>query len=130
MKKYLFLIVVLGFAAQAFGQQASTKSGAVISFEKNTHSFGDIYQGDRVEQVFKFTNTGSEPLVITNVEVTCGCTVPKYPRDPIPPGAKGEITVAFNSAGKSGLQNKVGSTVRFFLLSRKLLFLMGFLIGL
>ena len=112
MRKYLFLILVLGFVARAFGQEAVTppaenKDGAVITFEKRTHDFGDIFQGDKVEHTFYFTNTGNEPLILTNVNVTCGCTVPKgWPRDPIPPGGKGEITVSFNSAGKMGRQNK------------------------
>lgn len=114
MKKYLLLIAVLTVVAQAFGQGATTakKDGPVITFEKKTHDFGDIYQGDKVEEVFKFTNTGTEPLIITNVQVTCGCTTPKgWPRDPIMPGAKGEITIAFNSAGKIGKQNKTVTVV-------------------
>ena len=112
MKKYLFLIVVLGFAAQAFAQQPANQAGPVITFEKKTHDFGDIFQGDKVEETFKFANTGTEPLIITNVQVTCGCTTPKgWPRDPIMPGGKGELTVAFNSAGKMGKQNKVVTVV-------------------
>jgi hypothetical protein len=60
-----------------------------------------------VEHTFSFRNTGSEPLVITNVQVTCGCTTPKgWPRDPIQPGDGGEITVGFNTSGKSGRQHK------------------------
>jgi hypothetical protein len=110
MKKYLFLILALAVAAPIWAQTAST-AGAVIKFEKSTHDFGDMKQGDKVEEVFRFTNTGTEPLVITNVEVSCGCTVPKWPRDPIAPGGKGEILVVFNSAGKSGAQNKVVTVV-------------------
>ena len=95
-------------AAQQIGQDTGPK----ISWEVSTHDFGDIIQGDRVEKVFKFTNTGSEPLIITNVQVSCGCTLPKnWPRDPVVPGAKGELTVAFNSAGKFGKQNKVVTIV-------------------
>jgi hypothetical protein len=112
MKKFLFLIVVLGFAAQGFAQQTATQNGPIITFEKSTHDFGDIVQGDKVEHIFKFANTGTEPLIITNVQVTCGCTVPKgWPRDPIMPGGKGEITIAFNSANKMGKQNKVVTVV-------------------
>ena len=111
MKKYLLLVVVLGLAVGAFAQSAKV-NGPVIAFEKKTHDFGQIVQGDKVEQVFKFTNTGNEPLIITNVQVTCGCTTPKgWPRDPIQPGGKGEITVAFNSAGKIGRQDKVVTIV-------------------
>ena len=115
MKKFLFLMMVSMFAfAAVVAQEASTKkvNGPVITFEKKTHDFGDMVQGDKVEEVFKFTNTGNEPLIITNVEVTCGCTTPKgWQRDPIAPGAKSEIIVAFNSTGKSGRQNKVVKVV-------------------
>ena len=112
MKKYLLLIVVLGFAAQGFAQQQPAQKGPAITFEKKTHDFGDIVQGDKVEETFHFANTGTEPLIITNVQVTCGCTVPKgWPRDPIMPGGKGELTIAFNSAGKMGKQNKVVTIV-------------------
>jgi hypothetical protein len=114
MKKYLFVLAAMFMAFQSLAQEASaTKAeGAVITFEKKTHDFGDIFQGDKVEETFKFTNTGTEPLIITNVQVTCGCTTPKgWPRDPIMPGGKGELTVAFNSAGKSGRQNKVVTVV-------------------
>ena len=112
MKKYLLLIVVLGFAAAGFAQQQPAQKGPVITFEKKTHDFGDIVQGDKVEETFHFANTGTEPLIITNVLLTCGCTVPKgWPRDPIMPGGKGELTIAFNSAGKMGKQNKVVTIV-------------------
>src|SRR5688572_14893298 len=109
MRKYLFLVFVLGLAAPSFAQQNTSvkKDGAYITWEKKTHDFGDIAQGDKVEHTFHFTNTGNEPLIITNVQVSCGCTTPYgYTHDPIDPGGKGEITVAFNSAGKMGKQNK------------------------
>jgi hypothetical protein len=101
----LILIIFSGFNSYA---QSSRTDGAVIAWERSTHDFGDIFQGDKVEHTFRFINTGNKDLVITNVEVTCGCTTPKgWPRDPIPPGEKGELTVAFNSVGKIGKQNKV-----------------------
>jgi len=112
MKKYLLLIVVIAFATLGFAQQSAPQNGPVITFEKKTHDFGDIVQGDKVEETFKFANTGTEPLILTNVQVTCGCTTPKgWPRDPILPGGKGELTIAFNSAGKMGKQNKVVTVV-------------------
>src|SRR6188508_823259 len=114
MKKYWFVLAALFISAASFAQEASTNkvNGAVITFEKKTHDFGDIFQGDKVEETYKFTNSGTEPLIITNVQVTCGCTTPKgWPRDPIMPGGKGELTVAFNSAGKMGKQNKVVTVV-------------------
>lgn len=111
MRKYLFLLCLLGFASHSFAQEKKEaeqkKDGPAITWEEKTYDFGNIYQGDKVEHTFYFTNTGNEPLIITNVQVSCGCTTPKgWPRDPIPPGAKGEITVSFNSTGKMGMQNK------------------------
>lgn len=109
MRKYLLLVCVLGLAFQSYAQEkkAEQKNGAVITWEKKTHDFGNIVQGDKVEHTFYFSNTGNEPLIITNVQVSCGCTTPKgWPRDPIPPGGHGEITVSFNSTGKMGIQNK------------------------
>src|SRR5687767_3051514 len=107
MKKYLFLVVVLGFAFQGFAQESQKKDGPVITWDKKVHDFGDITQGDKVEHTYTFTNTGNEPLIITNVQVSCGCTTPKgWPRDPIEPGGKGELSISFNSTGKMGKQNK------------------------
>jgi hypothetical protein len=110
MRKFLFLVFVLGssiFALAQNSQAPEKKDGAIITFDKKTHDFGDIVQGDKVEHTFYFTNTGNEPLIITNVQVTCGCTTPKgWPREPIPPGARGELTVGFSSSGKIGRQQK------------------------
>jgi hypothetical protein len=108
MGKYLLLTTTLFFSFFAAAAQATVEeNGPEITFEKKNYDFGDIAQGDKVEHTFTFTNTGNEPLIITNVEVTCGCTVPKgWPRDPVLPGGKGEITVSFSTVGKIGRQNK------------------------
>lgn len=108
MKKFsLFL-----FLAVAVTTSAQSPAGAVITWERPTHDFGDVVQGEKVEHTFKFTNTGNQPLVITNVQVTCGCTTPKgWERDPIEPGASSEITLGFNSTGKYGRQKKVVTIV-------------------
>ena len=55
---------------------------------------------------FVFTNTGTEPLVISNAKGSCGCTVPKWPQEPIAPGETGEISVEYKPAGQSGVQTK------------------------
>lgn len=100
----LFLsAVVLLFAQQ---QPAKPLSGPVLTLKQTSHDFGDIRQGDVVEHVFEFTNTGNEPLIIQDIRITCGCTQPKWPKEPIMPGGKGEIRVGFNSAGKMGIQTK------------------------
>ncbi len=108
MKKLLMIAVLLVSASAVFGQAGVPKqNGPVLTWDKSTHDFGNIVQGDVVEHTFKFTNTGTEPLIITNVQVSCGCTTPKgWPRDPVMPGGTGELTVAFNSTGKMGAQTK------------------------
>ena len=77
-----------------------------IKFEEYKHDFGVMDEGDAVTHYFKFTNTGSEPLILENCKGSCGCTVPKWPKVPIAPGATGEIEVKFNSKGKKNLTEK------------------------
>ncbi len=88
------------------GQASQARAKTSIQFEKTEHDFGKIKQGDEAEYKFKFTNTGKEPLIIENAQGSCGCTVPSYPKEPVAPGASGEILVKFNSAGKSNAQQK------------------------
>ncbi|MCB0482959.1 MAG: DUF1573 domain-containing protein, partial [Flavobacteriales bacterium] len=69
---------------------------AKITFDKDVHDFGKITQGEMVETSFAFTNTGEADLIISSAKGSCGCTVPEWPKEPIPPGGKGEIRVVFN----------------------------------
>lgn len=78
-----------------------------INFEATEHDFGTIEQGTNVEHTFTFTNTGNAPLVITNANSSCGCTVPTWTKEPIAPGETGEMLVKFNGSG----QNQVTKTV-------------------
>lgn len=82
-------------------------SNAEIHFTEKTHEFGDMVQGEKVSHKFTFTNAGTEPLIILNVQTTCGCTASEWNKKPIPPGEGGEILVTFNSAKKMGRQNKI-----------------------
>ncbi|MEM7550207.1 MAG: DUF1573 domain-containing protein [Bacteroidota bacterium] len=77
-----------------------------FAFSKESHDFGTIQEGDVVNEVFTFTNNGEAPLIIESARGSCGCTVPQWPKDPIPVGGTGEIQVSFNSKGKPGVQNK------------------------
>ena len=104
---WLSLFFITFSLAQEKTETSEQKPGPRMAFEETTFDFGDIHQGDQVEHTFVFENTGTEPLVLTNVQTTCGCTVPKWPREPIMPGQKGEIHVKFNSAGKMGKTTKV-----------------------
>lgn len=77
-----------------------------IVFEKETHDFGRVVQGEKVTFGFKFKNEGTKDLLIVKVNATCGCTVIDFPRNPIPPGEGGVLHVTFNSTAKNGYQNK------------------------
>ena len=75
-------------------------------FEEEAFDFGDISQGEKVEHSFVFENKGESDLIISSAVGSCGCTVPSYPKEPIKPGATGEIQVVFDSNGKKGAQHK------------------------
>ncbi|MEN7549613.1 DUF1573 domain-containing protein [Rapidithrix thailandica] len=104
MRKVIVCILLLMGSLVAVAQ---AQSNAKIKFNEREFDFGDIYQGDVVTHVFKFENNGDAPLLLTNISTTCGCTAPEWPREPVLPGETGEITVKFNSAHKSGIQNKI-----------------------
>ncbi|PKA97097.1 uncharacterized protein DUF1573 [Flavobacteriaceae bacterium MAR_2009_75] len=93
--------------AEAAERDEAGKQVPVMSFEKEEHDFGTIEQGTAQETIFKFTNTGNAPLVITDATSSCGCTVPDPPKDPIAPGEVGELVVKFNGSG----QNQVTKTI-------------------
>jgi hypothetical protein len=88
------------------GADVSKMPKTVMSFEDTKYSFGTITEGDIVKHAYKFKNTGDNPLLISRAQASCGCTVPSYPKEPIPPGGSGEIMVQFNSTGKPGHQQK------------------------
>ena len=85
---------------------APTGPATTIQYENDKFDFGTVDEGEVVKHVFKFKNTGNEPLLITNAKGSCGCTVPTWPKEPVAPGAFGEIKVEFNSKGKPGRQSK------------------------
>jgi hypothetical protein len=85
---------------------ATAADAPVMKFEKETHDFGKIKQGDKVTYAFKFTNTGKSPLIIKDAVASCGCTKPEWPTTPIKPGENAAIKVTFDSASKMGLQDK------------------------
>ncbi|WP_242921449.1 DUF1573 domain-containing protein [Pontibacter liquoris] len=95
---------VVSSEATAATTPASSENAPIITFEENEFDFGTIKQGQVVEHVFSFTNTGKTPLIIENASASCGCTVPEPPTEPIAPGQKSSISVKFNSAGKMGQQ--------------------------
>ncbi len=87
------------------------KGMPAITFEENEHDFGKVIQGEKVSYHFKFENTGKSDLIITDVSSSCGCTVPKFTREPVKPGQEGNILVTFDSGNRKGYQNKTVTVV-------------------
>jgi hypothetical protein len=77
-----------------------------IKFEQEEYDWGTVMDGDKVTKIFKFKNTGKEPLIITKANASCGCTVPDWPKDAIAPGKSGEIKVVYDSKGKGAVGGK------------------------
>jgi hypothetical protein len=103
----LFMMVAVAANAQEAPKAAPANPNApTMKFEKEVYEFGNIKQGATVEYEYKFKNTGKEPLIITQAQGSCGCTVPVWPKEPIKRGETGIIKVSFNSAGKMGQQDK------------------------
>ncbi|MGI9551084.1 MAG: DUF1573 domain-containing protein [Aurantibacter sp.] len=93
--------------AVAAERDEAAKQIPIMTFEKSEHDFGTIDQGAAQETTFTFTNTGNAPLIITDATSSCGCTVPKFTKDPVVPGGTGELLVKFNGSG----QNQVTKTI-------------------
>lgn len=124
MKKSLILtLIVMFFASFTSFAQSDAQNGkkqeaktekskdnkkvkvAEITFEALEYDYGNIYKGDNGECEFKFKNTGKAPLTITNCKASCGCTVPSWPKDPIPPKGTGVIKVKYDT-NRIGTINK------------------------
>ena len=107
MKKLILTTILSVFAMLAFAA-----GEAEIKFDKTSHNFGSVPESQKVTCTFKFTNTGDNLLVIHQAIASCGCTVPKYSKEPIKPGESGEITVTYNGAGKFPGHFKKSITIR------------------
>lgn len=85
-------------------QAADPATLGSFQFPEMEYDFGTINEGKVVEHIFKFTNNGQAPLVISNITASCGCTSPDWSKAPVKPGDEGYVKVVFNSAAKSGTQ--------------------------
>ena len=115
------IIIILSFFFSACNESASSKINpnnkssiqkesnyAEITFDRVFHDFGMVSEGEIVKTIFKFTNTSENDLYIVDAMGSCGCTVPKYPKNvPIKPGGTGEIEVNFDTNGRPDLQQKM-----------------------
>lgn len=80
-----------------------------LALSENHHNFGAIKKGETVQHTYEITNTGDNPLIISDVKPACGCTAPEFTKDPILPGQKGKIVLSFDSTNFDGLVNKQAS---------------------
>ncbi|SUJ02484.1 Protein of uncharacterised function (DUF1573) [Sphingobacterium spiritivorum] len=94
---------VAGDTTQQKGQETLGK----IEFEETAFDFGQVKEGEVVQHTFTFTNVGEAPVILSEVNASCGCTTPHYSKSPVLPGKKGEVKVAFDSKGQVGKQQKI-----------------------
>ncbi len=105
--KRLILFLCLGLFLSFQHATHAQFNEPVISFEQLNHNFGQINEeGGMVDHIFTFKNTGSKALVINSVHSSCGCTIPVWPKEPIMPGATGDIKVTFNPINRPGAFRK------------------------
>ena len=104
MKKVFSVLILIAFVFAGVAQnddakpkKSKTVKTPEITFVKLVHDYGQVEQGGNGECEFEFKNTGKADLILTNCRSSCGCTVPSWPKDPIPAGKKGVIKVKYNT---------------------------------
>lgn len=128
IKKFLFSALVIGLITSCNNQKTTTNNeptaseesipadavsaeAGVIEYENTSFDFGKVKEGEIVEHIFKFKNTGNSPVILAQVSASCGCTTPDYTKEPILPGKEGEVKVVFNSDGQVGNQQKIVTVI-------------------
>lgn len=114
MKRFLLsaiFLFALMFGANAQQNQTQNptniESQAEITFEKLEHDYGEVKQNGNGVCEFKYTNTGSVPLVLSKVRSSCGCTVPKWSKEPLMPGQSASITVKYNTSSVGPINKSI-----------------------
>lgn len=93
-------------SAEMTAAAESDTAKAEFEFDDTAFDFGVVEEGEKVTHSYRFKNVGSSSLIISNAMASCGCTVPEWTREPIPPGGTGEIKAVFDSKGRVGKQSK------------------------
>jgi hypothetical protein len=107
-----FVILISTFLAVKSQNTATTSptqdntSNAVITFDNLVHDYGSVYQGADGNCEFKFTNAGTDPLILSNVQTSCGCTIPSWPKEPVLPGKSAVIKVNYTKTNIVGIISK------------------------
>lgn len=109
--KQLFLILCVTVGVTAFAQDKPAEvkpnpNAPKIKFAQEAFDFGTVVEGPQATHEFKFKNEGKEPLILSNVKASCGCTVPTWPKEPILPGKESVITATYNTQGRVGAFTK------------------------
>jgi hypothetical protein len=112
MKRIIFIVALVMVAQVTFGQAASAPNAdvAVASVDNPVHDFGKIKQNVPVTHEFTFVNKGKVPMIITNAQPSCGCTVPSWTKEPIPPGGSGSVKATFNAVAVGTFDKSVTVT--------------------
>lgn len=104
MMKQLITILFIGLISLSVNAQDKT---AKINFKSDTIDYGTIEKGADGLRIFEFTNSGDAPLIVSRVTSSCGCTVPKWSKEPILPGATGEIQVKYDTNRVSPIRKTI-----------------------
>jgi len=111
MKKVIYLLgIMLLMAGAAKAQDGKVQMGAEIEFEKVVHDYGDVPYNGNGECEFRFTNTGTEPLLVQKPKSSCGCTIPSWPKEPILPGESDVIKVTYRTNRPGNINKTVTVT--------------------
>jgi Protein of unknown function (DUF1573) len=106
IKKPLLLMLFFCLTAYVNNLYAQGK----LQFEKETHDFGTIAQGTPVSYEFKFKNSGNQPVVLSNVVASCGCTTPEWSKEPVLPGKSAIIKAGYNAAAMGAFNKSITIT--------------------
>ena len=118
MRKIILIWAMVAMFGSGCGDGTAVNSASSAQKEKSTgtselifreyqHDFGKVSEGEKLSYTFIFNNKGTSDLIISSATTTCGCTVPKYDKKPIAPGANGNMEVVFDTSGRSGMQTKI-----------------------
>lgn len=113
MKKFIFILAFAAFSFQfaAAQNQAAVKQEEKVQWSEKAHDYGQIPQGVPAKATFTFKNNSNEPVVITNVRSSCGCTVAGYTKEPVRPGEEGEVSATYNAARPGKFSKSVTVTM-------------------